>query len=75
MAHQSDGNNIVINNLRTVTLVCDVHIDRAEVNLMSFRNKVVVFTLGAIAAVAGLSLAFTCLKHASILVASAVWGS
>jgi hypothetical protein len=42
---------------------------------MSLRNKVVVFTLGAIAAVAGLSLVFTSLKHASILVASAVWGS
>ncbi len=42
---------------------------------MSFRNKVVVFTLGAIAAVAGLSLAFTSLKYASIVLASAVWGS
>ncbi len=40
---------------------------------MSLRNKFVVFTLGAIAAVAGLSLAFS-LKQASILVASAVWG-
>jgi hypothetical protein len=42
---------------------------------MSLRNKVAVFTLGAIAAVAGLSLAFTSLKHASIVLASAVWGS
>lgn len=43
---------------------------------MSLRNKVVVFTLGAIAAVAGLSLALTSsLNHASIFVASAVWGS
>jgi hypothetical protein len=42
---------------------------------MSLRNKVVVFTLGTIAAVAGLSLALTSLKHASIFVASAVWGS
>jgi len=41
---------------------------------MSLRNKFVVFTLGPIAAVAGLSLAFTSLKQASILVASAVWG-
>jgi hypothetical protein len=50
-------------------------IDKAEVKRMSLRNKVVVFTLSTIAAVAGLSLAFTSLKHASILVASAVWGS
>jgi hypothetical protein len=49
-------------------------IDRAGVKAMSLRNKVVIFTLGAIAAVAGLSLAFTSLKHASIFVASAVWG-
>jgi hypothetical protein len=42
---------------------------------MSLRNRIVVFTLGAIAAVAGLGLAFTCFKHASIVVASAVWGS
>jgi hypothetical protein len=42
---------------------------------MSLRNKTVVFTLGAIAAVAGLGLAFTSLQHASIIVASAVWGS
>ena len=50
-------------------------IDKAEVEPMSLRNKLVVFTLGAIAAVAGLSLALTSFKHASILVASAVWGS
>ena len=42
---------------------------------MSLRNKVVVFALGAIAAVAGLSLALISLKHASMVVASAVWGS
>ena len=42
---------------------------------MSLRNKVVVFTIGAIAAFAGLSVALTSLKQASILVASAVWGS
>jgi len=42
---------------------------------MSLKNKTVVFTLGAIAAVAGLGLAFAFLKHASIVVASAVWGS
>lgn len=42
---------------------------------MSLKNKVVVFTLGTIAAVAGLSFALLSLKHASILVASAVWGS
>lgn len=58
-----------------MTLVCGVQQDRAEVKRMSLRSKVVAFTLGAIAAVAGLSLVFTCLKHASILVASAVWGS
>jgi hypothetical protein len=50
-------------------------IHSAEVKSMSLRNKVMVFTLGAIAAIAGLGLAFTSLKHASILVASAVWGS
>jgi hypothetical protein len=50
-------------------------IHRAGVKAMSLRNKIVVFTLGAIAAVAGLSLALTSLKHASIFVASAVWGS
>lgn len=42
---------------------------------MSLSKKVVVFALGAIAAVAGLGLAFTSLKHASIILASAVWGS
>jgi hypothetical protein len=42
---------------------------------MSLRNKVVIFALGAIAAVAGLSLALTSVKHASIILASAVWGS
>jgi hypothetical protein len=42
---------------------------------MSLRNKIVVFALGAIAAVAGLGLAFNSLKYASIVVASAVWGS
>jgi hypothetical protein len=50
-------------------------IHEAGVKAMSLRNKVVVFTLGAIAAVAGLSLALTSLKHVSIFVASAVWGS
>jgi len=42
---------------------------------MSLSKKVVVIALGAIAAVAGLGLAFTSLKHASIILASAVWGS
>ena len=42
---------------------------------MSLKNKVVVFTLGALAAVAGLSLALTSLKHVAIFAASAVWGS
>jgi hypothetical protein len=42
---------------------------------MSLRNKIVVFALGAIAAVAGSGLVFTSLKHVSIVVASAVWGS
>ena len=42
---------------------------------MSLKNKVVVFTLGALAAVAGLSLALTSLKHIAIFAASAVWGS
>jgi hypothetical protein len=41
---------------------------------MSLRNKVV-FALSAVAALAGLGLAFTTLNHASIIVASAVWGS
>jgi hypothetical protein len=50
-------------------------IDKAEVTSMSLRNKVVVFTLGAIAAVAGLGFVLTNLKSASIAVASAVWGS
>jgi hypothetical protein len=42
---------------------------------MSHRNKVMVLTLGAIAAVAGLSLAFTSFKHVAVVMASAVWGS
>lgn len=42
---------------------------------MSLKNKVVVFTLGAITAIAGLTLVVTSFKHAAILVASAVWGS
>ena len=42
---------------------------------MSLRNKIVVFALGAIVADAALGLAFTSLKHAAIVVASAVWGS
>jgi hypothetical protein len=42
---------------------------------MSLRNKVVVFALAALVAVGGLSFALTNAKHASILVASAVWGS
>jgi ethanolamine transporter EutH len=50
-------------------------IKSAEVKRMSPRNKVVIFAFGAIAAFAGLGLAFTSLKHASIIVASAVWGS
>lgn len=42
---------------------------------MSLRNKVVVFALAALAVVGGLSFALTNVKHASVLVASAVWGS
>jgi hypothetical protein len=42
---------------------------------MSLRNKVVVFTLGALAAIAGLGLVLTNLQNASIALASAVWGS
>jgi hypothetical protein len=50
-------------------------IDKAEVTGMSLRNKVVVFTLGALAAIAGLGLVLTNLQNASIALASAVWGS
>lgn len=50
-------------------------IDKAEVTGMSLRNKVVVFTLGGLAAIAGLGLVLTNLQHASIALASAVWGS
>ena len=57
------------------TLVCHVQIESTEVTSMSLSKKVVVIALGAIAAVAGLGLAFTSLKHASIILASAVWGS
>jgi len=42
---------------------------------MSLRNKVVVFALGVVAAVAAICLAFTSLKHTSAPLASAVWGS
>lgn len=42
---------------------------------MSLRKKVVVFALAALIAVGGLSFALTNAKHASTLVASAVWGS
>ena len=42
---------------------------------MSLRNKVLVFALAALIAVGGLSFALTSAKHASTLVASAVWGS
>jgi hypothetical protein len=42
---------------------------------MSLRNKVVVFALATVAVMGGLSFALNSVKHASILVASAVWGS
>jgi len=42
---------------------------------MSRRNKLVVFALAAVIAVGGLRFALTSFKHASVLVASAVWGS
>lgn len=42
---------------------------------MSRRNKLVVFALAALIAVGGLSFVLTNVKHASMLVASAVWGS
>ncbi len=42
---------------------------------MSLRNRVVVFALGVVEAVAGLCLAFTSLKHVPVPLASAVWGS
>ena len=42
---------------------------------MSLRNKVVVFALATMVAIGGLSFALTNVKHASVLVASAVWGS
>jgi len=41
---------------------------------MSPTNKVVVFALGVIAAVAELRHAFTSIKHVSKPLASAVWG-
>jgi hypothetical protein len=74
--HRCTANNHnVINRLKRNAFGFLRAIHTAGVKAMSLRNKVVVFTLGAIAAVAGLSLVFTSLKHASILVASAVWGS
>jgi flagellar motor component MotA len=42
---------------------------------MSLRSKVTIFTLGVIAAVAGLCHAFTSLEHTPVPLASAVWGS
>jgi len=42
---------------------------------MSLRNKVVIFALAAMVVVGGLSFALTNVKQASIVVASAVWGS
>jgi hypothetical protein len=75
LAQSCQNNHFAINNLQAVTLVSGVQYIGQELKAMSFRNKVVVFTLGAIAAAAGLSLAFTSLKHASIVLASAVWGS
>jgi hypothetical protein len=50
-------------------------IDRAGVKAMSLRNKVLVFALAALAVVGGLSFSLTNVKQASILAASAVWGS
>jgi hypothetical protein len=42
---------------------------------MSLKNKVVVFALGAMAAIAGLGLDLTSLKNAVSVMASAVWGN
>jgi hypothetical protein len=70
MLQQASCNQQLTNN--DFGLLRAIH--RTGVKAMSLSNKLVVFTLGAIAAVAGLSLAFTSLKHASIVVASAVWG-
>jgi hypothetical protein len=50
-------------------------IHSAEVKSMSLRNKVMVFTLGAIAAIAGLGLDLTAFKNSITVLASAVWGS
>ena len=58
-----------------MTLVPCVQYIGQEFKAMSLRNKVVVFALAVMAVVGGLSLALNSVKHASILVASAVWGS
>ena len=42
---------------------------------MSLKNKLAVLTLGAMAAIPGLSLHATSLKNAAAVLASAVWGS
>ena len=60
---------------KRVTLVSCVQYIEQEFKAMSLRNRVVVFALAALVAVGGLSFALTNAKHASILVASAVWGS
>jgi hypothetical protein len=74
VAHSLINNYCVINRLKTRGFGWQSAIKSAEVKSMSLRNKVV-FALSAVAALAGLGLAFTTLNHASIIVASAVWGS
>ena len=47
----------------------------SEVKDMSLKTKIVVLALGALAAMARLSLDLTTLKNSLSVVASAVWGS
>jgi hypothetical protein len=75
VAQELNSNPIVINILQKSDFGFLRAIHRAGVKAMSLRKKVIVFALAALVAVGGLSFALTNAKHASILVASAVWGS
>jgi len=75
VAQRRTNNHSVINSLQKSDFGFLRAIHRAGVKAMSLRNKVVVFALAVMAVVGGLSLALNSVKHASILVASAVWGS
>ena len=75
VAQRRNNNSIVINSLQSDDFGFLRAIHRAGVKARSLRNKVAIFALAALIAVGGLSFALTNAKHASTLVASAVWGS